>query len=314
MSFVNKAYVEGYVYEFDLEKRVTGKDSTVPNTEYIKGSVTVATDEKIMNTVTVNFIFVTKTFKSGATNSTFTFLEDLINGKHKSIMNSSKEEAVKVKVDTAIAVNDFYPKEGNKISERLVSDVRYEGGFIHPIAGFDKEESKRSTFKTDVVLSTIGVNETEDGEATDSATLKGFAFNFRDELIPIKFEVNGKGAIDYFENLLAEGDLVYTSVWGSYVVQHSENKKVTKSAFGEDHVDYSEKVQKKFIVTGASEELPEWPNEDVEVIDFMKAKMAERNTMLATKKAEAEERLKKASTSNSANANMSVKEDNEFDF
>lgn len=313
MSFVNKAYIEGYVYEHELEKRVTGKDSNVPNTEYIRGSVTVATDEKMLNTVNVNFVFVTKTFKSGSANSTFTFLNDLIEGKHKTVMGSSKEEAVKVKIDTAIEVNDFYPKEGNKISDRLVSDVRFGGGFIHPITAFKEAENKRATFKTDVVLSAVAMKDDEDATG-EEAILKGFAFNFRDELIPIKFDIVGKGAIDYFEGLLADGDLVYTNVWGSYVVQHSENKKITKSAFGdEDYVDCSDKVQKKFIVTGADADLPEWPNEDVELVDFMKGKMAERNTMLATKKAEAEERLKKANDKPANNVSASVK-DSEFDF
>ena len=43
-NILNKTHIEGFLYEHDLELKVTGEKSKNPNTEYIAGSISIATD------------------------------------------------------------------------------------------------------------------------------------------------------------------------------------------------------------------------------------------------------------------------------
>lgn len=48
---INDIHVEGYLYEHNLEKRETGPNSKNPGTEYISGTIGIATDEAMNNVV-----------------------------------------------------------------------------------------------------------------------------------------------------------------------------------------------------------------------------------------------------------------------
>ena len=54
-AVVNKSHIEGYIYEHTLESKVSGPNSKNPGTEFISGNLSVATDEAILNIVTVHF-------------------------------------------------------------------------------------------------------------------------------------------------------------------------------------------------------------------------------------------------------------------
>ena len=64
-AVVNKSHIEGYIYEHTLESKVSGPNSKNPGTEFISGNLSVATDEAILNIVTVHFSYVTPTTKNG---------------------------------------------------------------------------------------------------------------------------------------------------------------------------------------------------------------------------------------------------------
>jgi hypothetical protein len=50
-KMINTTHIEGLLYEHKLEKKVSGDNSKNPGTEFITGTVTVATDDARMNTV-----------------------------------------------------------------------------------------------------------------------------------------------------------------------------------------------------------------------------------------------------------------------
>ena len=83
-------------------------------------------------------------------------LKKIIEGG-KTWITNGKDEALKVRVDTAIALNDFYTQDGN-----LVSVKKNEGGFVSIISGELAKENERNTFTVDMLIT--GVNRTEKDE------------------------------------------------------------------------------------------------------------------------------------------------------
>ena len=85
-AVVNKSHIEGYIDGHTLESKGSGPNSKNPGTEFISGNLSVATDEAILNIVTVHFSYVTPTTKNGGTNSTYTALSNIISGAAGNIM------------------------------------------------------------------------------------------------------------------------------------------------------------------------------------------------------------------------------------
>ena len=46
-NLINEAHIEGLLYDHKLEKKVTGPQSKNPGTEFISGTISVATDDKM---------------------------------------------------------------------------------------------------------------------------------------------------------------------------------------------------------------------------------------------------------------------------
>lgn len=128
-NFINSTHIEGYVYESKLEKRTSGERSKNPGTEFITGVLNIATDNACTNIVPVHFTYVTPTTANGKPNATFATLSDIIDGKIGAVMNGGKENAGKVRIDSAIGLNEFYSDRSGK--SELVSTKRNEGGFVH---------------------------------------------------------------------------------------------------------------------------------------------------------------------------------------
>lgn len=50
-KFINQTHCEGYVYESNLELKVSGPNSKNPGTEFINGTLSVATDDELLNVI-----------------------------------------------------------------------------------------------------------------------------------------------------------------------------------------------------------------------------------------------------------------------
>ena len=290
----NTVAIRGYVYCFGeengrnmLEMKVSGDNSKNPGTEYIAGTIQVAVDEAGLNVIPVHFTYVTAVTSGGKTNSTFTVLKGLIdNGK--TWIKDGKDNATKVQIDTALALNDFYVNDPQK-GETLVSSVVNEGGFVTIINELPKED-ERNTFRCDMVIT--GVKHVEaDGEKIkeDYATVRGAIFNFRKEVLPITFSVRNPQGMAYFESLPLDEEPAYTKVWGDIICETKTTTVTEESAFGEDAVRTFKKKTRDWVIRGCLRECYEFGTEESITAEELTKAMQDREIKLADIKKRADE-------------------------
>ena len=288
-KMINTCHIEGLLYEHKLELRESGPKSKNPGTQFIMGTVDIATDDKLTNIVSVHYTYVTEKTTKGATNATFTTLKNIIDGKFGSVMAEGADKAVKLRIDSALALNEFYTERDG--AETLVSAKRNEGGFIHLADSLNEDENARSTFKCDMLIT--GVKEVEADEERDlpaKVIVKGAVFDFKNSLLPVEFSAVNPGAMNYFLSLDASNsNPTFTCVWGRQVSETVIKKIVEESAFGEDSVREVKNTRKDFVITGASKEPYAFDDEgfltNAEVVEAVAA----RETYLATIKQRNEE-------------------------
>lgn len=279
---INQSHLEGYLYEHALELRESGPNSKNPGTKFIMGTVSIATDDACTNIVPVHFTYVTATTAKGSTNATFTTLMNIVDGKYGTVMANGKDNAAKLRIDSAIGLNEFYTDRNGQ--EELVSAKRNEGGFVHLCDALNEDETTRNTFKCDMLIT--GVKEVEADEEKKlpaKAIVRGAIFDFRGALLPVEFSAVNPGAINYFVGLGAsQANPTFTCLWGRQVSETVVRQLVTESAFGEDEVREVKNTRKDFVITGAAKETYVWDDEStITAADLTKA-IADRETYLAT--------------------------------
>ena len=260
-TMINQTHIEGILYEHALEAKVTGDTSKNPGTPFITGTISIATDDKLTNIVPIHFTYVTATFGSGKPNDTYTTLNNIVNGTFGSYMKDGADKAVKLRVDSAIGLNEFFTDRNGK--EELVSAKRNEGGFVHKVDALDEDEKVRNTFKVDMVIN--GVTRTEADEEKnipEKVVVKGAIFDFRKSLMPVEFSATNPNAMNYFEGLGAtQKEPVFTCVWGRQVSETIVRQIRTESAFGEDEVREVKNTRRDFVITGAAKDPYVWDDE-----------------------------------------------------
>ena len=294
----NSERIEGRVYQHSLAiKTVQNQTSANFGKEFISGDLEVAVDEAGLNVIPVHFTYVTSTTSSGAENRTFSVLKKIIDGGKTWILNG-KDEALKVRVDTAIALNDFYTQDGN-----LVSVKKNEGGFVSIINGELALENERNTFTVDMLIT--GVNRTEKNEEKnineDFVTVRGAIFNFKNELLPVDFLVRNVDGMRYFEDLGVTGaEPIYTKVWGRINCGTILNEVKEDSAFGESAVRTYERKIREWVITGTAKVPYDFGDENILTAAEVTKAQQDREVMLAeTKKRSEEYRANKNAVDNS---------------
>ena len=127
---INNEKIEGRVYQHNLTiKTVQNQTSANYGKEFISGNLEIAVDEEGLNVIPVHFTYVVETTNSGNKNQTYANLKKIIDD-NKTWITVGKDEAQKVRINTAIALNDFYTQDDN-----LVSVKTNEGGFVSFITG-----------------------------------------------------------------------------------------------------------------------------------------------------------------------------------
>ena len=286
----NKIHVEGYLYQHKLEKKVTGPDSQNPGVEYITGSIEIATDDNLVNIIPVHFQYVTATTKSGRANVTYTTLSNIISGVYGSMMAHGVDNAVKLKMDSAIGVNDFYSYRTNP--PELISAKRNEGSFnLDVVTGELVAEPLRSQFHVDMVITnTTYVEADEERKLPEKLVLKGAIFDFKKSLLPVEFSVTNKKAINYFESLnVSPTEPVFTELKGNQIAETIVKTIVEESAFGDPSVREVKNVRKDYVVNWARPETYVWDDPSTITDKELKEAMAARDTYLATVKARSDE-------------------------
>lgn len=294
-NFMN---IEGKVYQFKLEEKVTGENSKQPGTHYIRGTVDVATDASLENIVQVNYTYVTPVYNSGKTNSTYSALKQLIDNP-KTVSTDGWDGATTVKLNPSYSVNDFYPQGQDK----LVTTPRNEGGFftvvpettLHPEGNID-----RSKFSFDIIINNVIEVVPDEGESY--AKIEGVVFDFRNAVLPITLIARNKQAIAYFQGLEASSqNPIFTKVWGKIVSTFTQVEKITESAFGEATVEMVPHKNKEYLITGANPVPYEFDTEGTITAKELEKALQDRQVYLADVKRRSDEyRASQGAASNNA--------------
>ena len=281
-KMINATHIEGLLYEHKLELRESGPNSKNPGTQFIMGTVDIATDDACTNIVPVHFTYVTATTAKGSTNATFTALRNIVDGKYGTVMANGKENATKLRIDSAIGLNEFYTDRNGE--EELVSAKRNEGGFVHVADSLAEDETMRNTFKCDMLITGVKSVEADEEKKTPAkAIVRGAIFDFRGSLMPVEFSAVNPGAINYFMSLDAtNSNPTFTCLWGRQISETIVREIRTESAFGEDEVREVKNTRKDFVITGAAKETYLWDDMSTLTAAEVAEAVANRETYLAT--------------------------------
>ena len=292
---INRVILSGYLYEHNLAIK-TVKDQTSENfgKEFINGTISIAVDEEGLNVIPVHYTYVTPTTKAGTANKTYNVLKSIIDGDQTWI-KVGKDASLKVKCDTAFALNDFYANDGS-----LVSQLIQEGGFVTIENNFGAERNK---FEIDLLVTNVAHVEAdeENNIPADFCKVRGAGFNFRNNILPMNFVIKNPQGMDYFESLDASSsNPVFLKVWGKINHTSTTVEKKEESAFGEASVSTYERKVKEWVITGASPAPYEFGDENVCTAEEIQKALQDREVLLADTKRRSEEY--KASKANSFGA------------
>lgn len=292
---VNREHVEGILFQHDLEvKTVQNETSANYGKEFISGTVEVSVDEEGLNVIPVHFTYVTETTNSGKKNSTYTALKRIID-EDRTIVSVGKDEAFKVRIDTALALNDFYS------NDQLVSVKTNEGGFLS-IVNTLCNEKERNTWEADMIITGCNIIEADPEKNIDEdyMQVKGAIFNFRNELLPMDFILRNKDGFKHFEDMEASpSDPTFTKVWGRINCLTKTTTVEEETAFGEAAVRTYERKVKEWEITGTPKVISyDFGGEDLTAEELTKA-MQDREIKLADiKKRSDEYKAQKAAENN----------------
>lgn len=271
-KFTNDIQVRGYVFKHDLQKRVTGNNSKNPDTEYINGTIHVATDENALNIVPVKFAYVTATTKSGNENATYKTLLDIIEfGKTYEMVGN---DATRVRINGRAACNDWV----NPKTEEMASAREISGNFCH-LDNNNKFEGK-AEFHFDMLITNVRYRES--GNGNDYMDLSGVVFDFREEIHPVTVTVTDKDGMNYFENQeISNSNPLLTHVWGNIVNTTIEKKTEVESAWGAPAVNVTTRTFRTWELAGSSPEAMVFDDESTITRVELEQRVASREANLA---------------------------------
>ncbi len=287
-QMINEINLQGYVFGISgrdgkLYRGRTSAESKRPNTDYISGTVNIATDEDCVNVVPARFNFVTEFWKSGKENASWGVLNDIKNGD-LTVSSKGKDGAYKIRVTASADSNPFVGQDGNVV-DRPVINV----SFAHPASmGFN--ENQRNTFKFDMVMVNYIEREVEDGD--NYGEVQGYVFNtFRKESIPVSLVIRNQAGMNYFEGLGATmANPIGVHVWGRIVSTTIQHKHEIESAWGEPTVEYTTTTTREWLIDGCSPDtLPFGDEEFITEDEFIEC-MNNHEAQIADAKKRAEER------------------------
>lgn len=204
-------------------------------------------------------------------------------------MKDGKDKAGKIRIDSAIGLNEFYTDRNG--TEELVSAKRNEGGFVHTCDALNEDEKTRNTFECDMLITNCRrVEANPDKNIPEKVIVKGAIFDFRKSLLPVEFTALNVNAMNYFEDLGAtQANPVFTKVWGRQVSETVVKKTIEESAFGDAAVKETRSSRRDFVITGAAKEPYVWDDESTMTAAELTEAIANREVYLAGVKQRADE-------------------------
>ena len=113
----------------------------------------------------------------------------------------------------------------------------------------------------------------------------GYAFDFRNALLPVEYSVLNENGMKYFQKLdCSPANPTFTKVWGRQVSQTIKTEITEESAFGEASVRIRETTNRDFVITGTSKVPYMWDDESTITAMEMKKALQDREIYLASVK------------------------------
>ncbi len=309
-KMINKVHIEGWVYDHKLTSKVSGEKAKNPGVTFINGTIDIATDDNCLNIVTIHYSYVTPVTKQNKPNATYNALNAILTD-NKTVVKVGKENAVKVRADTSIGLNEFYSDRSGK--EELVSAKRNEGGFIHIVTdALGEKDMDRNNWEADTVVTKVREIEADpERNLPAKVVISGYMFDFRNALLPVDVVAYKESAQNYFLGLEAsESNPTFIKLKGQQISQVIIRTVTEESAFG-DEPDIKEfkNTVREFVVTGA---LPpyEWDSEESITAQEMKEALANREIT----KAEIKQRQDEYNASRSSKAPAAAATEGEYHF
>lgn len=309
-KMINKVHIEGWVYDHKLTSKVAGEKAKNPGVTFINGTIDVATDDNCLNIVTIHYSYVTPVTKQNKPNATFNALNAILTD-NKTVVKVGKENAVKVRADTSIGLNEFYSDRNGK--EELVSAKRNEGGFIHIITdALSEKDTDRNNWEADTVVTKVREIEADpERNLPAKVVISGYMFDFKNALLPVDVVAYKESAQNYFLGLEAsESNPTFIKLKGQQISQVIIRTVTEESAFGDEpDVKEFKNTVREFVVTGA---LPpyEWDSEESITAQEMKEALASREIT----KAEIKQRQDEYNASRSTKAPAAAATEGEYHF
>ena len=294
----NTTHIEGVLYQHALQLKVSGENSKNPGTQFINGTIDVATDDAMTNIVTVHFSYVTPTYqRSGSANATFNVLQNIINGVTCNVVEHGADKAAKLRIDSQIGLNEFFSnRSGN---EELVSVRRNEGGFVHVVQTIAATEGLRDTFCADMIITkTVRQEADEERNRPERMIVSGYVFDFRNALLPVDFVMYDAKGMDHFEAFEAsEKAPVFVNVNGHQVCKTVTTiQKGESNGWGESFAQEVTSTQREFVITGVKEPY-EWDTEEtITGLEYKEMKQAREVAVAEIKQRQDEYNASRAQT------------------
>lgn len=244
IKFKNMVTIVGNLKDFDLTLHNERLDKqTQEPYNSIEGTITIEVGNDDDVQVQTLRVFQRELTKKGAKQGSYAVYEQWLANREAAI-------GTPVRVNTNFSPNVFVSNDGD-----VIKSVQIQAGFLST----SQTGKPRSEFRADVLLTQPPVEETDrEGELTGRAILNAEAFDFRKMAFPVKFILEMKGAIEYFESLdLASDNPVLLEVWGDAVNSSFDQTREVESAFGDPKIETITITRKENIITGASTEQKE---------------------------------------------------------
>lgn len=278
---VNQTNIEGYLYQHDLKAKVTGEKSKNPGTNFISGTIDIATDNALTNIVSVHFTYVTATTSKGSANPTYNTLMNIINGMIPTVMGDGVAKAGKIQVSSsAIGLNEFISERSG--TEELVSAKRNEGGFVRVVSSLNENENERATFKCDMIATKTRRLDADENGNPEKMIVTGYIFDFRNALLPVDFVVYNPAAMNWIESMeVGENHPLYMGFRGRQISQ-TVVKKIDEEGAWSVYTREVPSSHKEYVIEYATTKVPYlWDDEGSITAEEYKKALQDRELVKA---------------------------------
>ncbi|MHC9080486.1 hypothetical protein [Bacillus altitudinis] len=259
---LNKVVVEGTLAEI--------RSNEWGNKKGINIELDIETDEFSVHTLKGMSSYTTKDGNESKKAKAFKTMID----EYKSIANSSREEADKIRAEGKLGLNEYFANDELKSYPELSLNFarRQSSDEFEPQATFDVE-----MFVENVA------QERANGEETGRAVLNGHIPLYGGKVIPFSFVVTEEGSEFVADNYEKNSTV---NVYGEIVNYKERTEKEKESAFGEPKVEVKTKTKREFLVTAGQDPYEE-ENKDAYNPEIIEKALNEREIELDQKKQEA---------------------------